>query len=177
MANTNAPRGFRPVANLLGGGEYIRTYIHPATDGTAIGKWDLVTTTGAADTVEQFDAGDPILGVALNYTALSVASGSLGVPVMYTNYWTVLEAQEDSDGGSIAAASEGLNCTVIVAAANTTTGLSQMMLDSSSVATTSTLDVRLLQPSPRVGNTVASSYCLWFCSQLDGELRQASIGI
>ena len=174
VANRNAARGFRPVANLTGGGEYIRTHSHPAADSVAVGKWDLVTHTGAADTVEQFDANDPIYGVALNYVALSTLGA---VSVLHVNHTSLLEAQEDSDGGDIAAASEGLNAAVIVAAANTTTGLSQMMIDSSSAATTSSLDVRLYSPSPRAGNTVAQDFALWLCTPLDLQVGQATVGI
>lgn len=174
MANTVAPFGFRPVASLTGNGEYIRTMTHVVGDAEAIGKWDLVVPTGTADTVAQLATTQGALGVALNYVAASTA-GSVGV--MFVNHNTVMEAQEDSVGGNIAAASEGLNCTAITPNASTTTGLSQMSLDSSSVATTSTLDVRLLQPSPRVGNIVAEAYTLWFCSPLNTHIGQAVAGI
>lgn len=174
MANVDTPQGFRPVANLRGGGEYIRTHIHAAADGVAIGKWDLVTPTGAADTVEQYDSTDAVMGVALNY----VAASTLGnVSVVYVNHTTILEAQEDSDAGAIAAASEGLNCDVIVAAANTTTGISAMELNSNTAATTATLDMRLLQPSPRVGNVVASNFAKWFCSPLILHIAEGKAGI
>ena len=146
-ANRDWPHGFIPVANLTGGGAYIQTQTHPATDSTAIGKYDFVTPTGTANTVEQYDNADPVWGVALNYVALSVAGD---VSVMHINHTSLLEAQEDSTGGAIAAASEGLNCAVIVAAANTTTGLSQMEIDSSEVATTSSLALRLIRPAPYV---------------------------
>jgi hypothetical protein len=174
MANSDTPMGFRPVANLTGGGEYVRQHIHAAADNVAIGRFDLVTPTGTADTVEQYDNADPVLGVALNYVALSTLGN---VDVMYLNHTSVLEAQEDSVGGAIAAASEGLNCDVIVAAASTTTGLSQMELDSNTAATTSTLAMRLLQPVPRPENTVAVANCKWFVSPLELHIAEAKAGI
>lgn len=174
MANSDAPFGFRYVANLTGGGEYIRTYIHPAADGTAIGRGDLVTTTGAADTVEQYDNNDPVQGLALNYVALSVLGD---VSVIYLNHTSLLEGQEDSAGGDIALASEGLNASAIVAAASTTTGLSQMEVDSSTAATTATLTFRLIRPSPRIGNTGASTNALWFVTPLELDIAEAKAGL
>ncbi len=173
MANTDTPRGFTYVANLTGGGEYIRSMTHAAGDNVAIGRGDLVTPTGAADTVEQYDNNDPVWGLSLSYVALSV----LGYPdVIHLNHTSLLEVQEDSDGGSIAAASEGLNAEVIVGAANTTTGRSIMEIDSSSAATTSTLALRLYRPNPRVGNTVASANASWFVTPLELSIAEAKAG-
>ena len=162
------------MANLTGGGEYIRTHIHAAADGAAIGLWDLVTPTGAVNTVEQYDQSNAVMGVALNY----VAASTLGnVSVIYVNHTTLLEAQEDSDSNDIVAVSEGLNCDVIVAAANTTTGLSQLMLNSNTAATTATLDMRIHEPSPRAGNRVAQNYCKWICSPLILHIAEGKAGI
>lgn len=173
MANVSHPDGFKPVANLMGGGEYIEKMIHAAADGTAVGRFDLVTPTGAARTIEQYDNNDPVWGIALNF----VAASTLGnVDTVHVNHTTVCVAEEDSVGGSIAAASEGLNCSAIVAAANTSTGLSQMMLDSSTAATTATLTARLLRPSPRVDNTVASASSRWFCTLLELDIAEAKAG-
>ena len=174
MANSDTPKGFKPVANLMGGGEYIEQMVHAAADTIAVGKWDFVTPTGAARTVEQYDNNDPVWGVSLSY----VAASTLGNPdVMHVNHTTVLECQEDSVGGAIAAASEGLNCQVIVAAANTTTGISAMEADSNTAATTATLALRLLQPIPRVGHTVASAYCDWFATPLELDIAEGKAGI
>lgn len=173
MANADRPDGFKYVANLTGGGEYIEKMIHAAADGVAIGRGDLVTPTGAARTVEQYDNNDPVWGLSLSYVALS----TLGNPdVIHLNHTSVLEVQEDSDGGAIAAASEGLNAPVIVGAANTTTGLSIMEIDSSGAATTATLGLRLLRPIPRPGNTVASANCRWFVTPLELDIAEGKAG-
>lgn len=173
-ANRDAPFGFRYISNLTGGAERLRTFIHAAADTVAIGRGDLVTVTGAADTVEQYDNNDPVHALALNF----VAASALGdVSCVFLNHTSVLEAQEDSVGNSIAAASEGLNVGVTVAAANATTGLSAMEIDSNTAATTSTLALRLLQPSPRVGNTVATSNALWFVSPLELNIAEAKAGV
>lgn len=177
MANLDAPSGFKPVANLTGGGEYIEKMTHASGDSVAVGRFDLVTPTGAARTVEQYDNADPIWGISLNYVALSV----LGYPdVIHVNHTSVLEAQEDSAGGAtdtIALAEEGLNVDIIVAVANTTTGLSQMELDSNTTATTASLAMRLLRPVPRPGNTGASANARWFVTPLELDIAEAKAGV
>jgi hypothetical protein len=173
--NRNAPFGCRYVNNLTGGGEYIRTMIHASGDGTAIGYGDPVTITGAADTVEQYDVNDPIHGIALNYVALSTL-GNVGV--VFINHTSVFEVQEDSDAGDIAAASEGLNVNFATApAANTTTGLSQFVLDSSTVATTASLNLKILAPSPRANNNAVQNYCVWLCSPNELHIADMKAGI
>ena len=174
MANRDAPHGFSYIANLTGGGERLRTMIHAAADSVAIGRGDLVTVTGAADTVEQYDNNDSVTGLALNYVALSVLGD---VHVVFLNHTSVLEAQEDSAGGDIAAASEGLNVEVLVGAASTTTGLSIMELDSSTAATTNTLACRLWMPNPRVGNRVADTNASWWVTPLELDLAEAKVGV
>lgn len=176
MANVDRPSGFKPVANLMGGGEYIETMIHASGDGVAVGRFDLVTPTGAARTIEQYDNADPVWGVALNYVVLSVLGN---VDVMHLNHTTILEAQEDSAGGAadtIALAEEGLNADIIVAVANTTTGLSNMEIDSNTTGTTNTLAVRLLRPVPRPGNTGASANARWFVTPLELDIAEAKAG-
>jgi hypothetical protein len=68
----------------------------------------------------------------------------------------VYEIQEDAAGTPIASTSVFLNCSLITTAGSTTTGLSGMMLDSSAVATTATLPVKVLGLSKRVDNTLST---------------------
>jgi hypothetical protein len=160
VANTDNPFGFLPVAQLGGGDEVYRIYTHALADTTAIGIGDLVDITGAADTVTQAAGGGPFLGSAHAYVAASTLSTD--VPVHIANPRSVYVAQEDSDTSILAAADEGENATVIVAAVNTTSGRSQMEIDSDTVTVTATFDLRLLEPAPYVDNTVASSNAKWF---------------
>ena len=174
MANAAAPYGFRYVANLTGGGAVLQTMTHAAADNVAIGKGDFVTPTGAVRTVEQYDNNDPVWGLALGYVAIS----TLGtMSVVHLNHLSLLEVQEDSVGGNIAAVSEQLNCQVAVAAASTTTGLSQMTADSNTVATTNTLALRLIRPSGRIGNVVAEAYTHWFVTPLELDIAEAKAGV
>lgn len=174
MANSSRINGFTYIFNLTGGGEYVKKMTHPATDNVAIGAGDLVTRTGAANVVEQYDNADPVWGLATSYVPLS----TVGYPsVVFLNHTSVLEVEEDSDGGSIAAASEGLNAEVVVAAANTITGFSQMTLDSSTVNTTNSFAMRLFEPSRKIGNTVALANSRWYVTPLELDIAEAKAGV
>jgi len=86
----------------------------------------------------------------------------------------LLEAQEDSVGGAIAAASEQLNADVIVAAA--VQGISQMEIDSNTAATTATLDLSLYQIAPYVGNAQGNQ-ARWFVRLNDLRYGDLKAGI
>jgi hypothetical protein len=156
--NEDRPFGFLPARHYAGGAEVGRVWIKAAADAVVLGIGDLVNRTSAVDTVARSAAGGPFLGASLNFGAASTLTNHF---VPYADARTVFVAQEDSDGGAIAAASEGLNATIIVADANTTTGLAQSEIDSSTVATTSTLDVRLLEIAPYANNAQGTN-ARWF---------------
>ncbi|MGH9969974.1 MAG: hypothetical protein ACREBG_19570 [Pyrinomonadaceae bacterium] len=156
MANDDAPHGFVYVSQLDGGDAQIREYVKAAADATLLGRFDLVDVTGAQDVVARAAAGGPFVGSTL---ASGAASTLTNQPTIIASQRSVFEAQEDSVGGAIAAASEQLNADVVVAAA--TNGLSQMEVDSSTAATTATLDSRLLAIAPYVGNAQGTN-ARWF---------------
>lgn len=176
MANTDSAFGFKPVGHLLGlpWTNRGRWYYVPATDGTAIGMYDYVigVATGAESTGKfrycaQATAGSvQKLGPALAFqtntpesdvTSLAAATSDTRLayrPASTACYvfvqddpWIICEVQEDSDTSTLAAADVGLNANLIVAAANATTGLSGMELDSNTANTTNTLDFRILSLS------------------------------
>ena len=159
MANVDRPHGFPPVDAWDGSNFPTRTMIKALADTTAVGIGDLVDISGAADTIVQGALGGPFVGVAMSFGAASTLTTH---PVIRLTAGTILEGQDDGDTNLIAAAGEGLNASIVVAAANSTTGLSGMEIDSSTEANTSTLDLNLLRPAPRVGNTVGSSFADWF---------------
>jgi len=68
----------------------------------------------------------------------------------------IFSIKEDSAGGSVAAASVGLNTNFVVAAGDATTGMSGMELDSSAVNTTAALDLQILRLNPKVGNAIGT---------------------
>jgi hypothetical protein len=64
----------------------------------------------------------------------------------------LFENQADSGGGELASASMGLNVDFLVAAASTITGQSAMQVDTSTVSTTATLPLKLIEFIQRVDN-------------------------
>ena len=149
MANEDRPTGARVIGNLSGyyEGQLTKMFI-PASDGTATFINDVVTLAGSADvngvaTIAQAAAGDMPCGIIVamepDYANLEtkhrLASTARYVWVN-TDPNVRFEIQTD---GTFAAANVGLNADVVVAAGATTSGLSAMELDQSTVATTSTL--------------------------------------
>lgn len=170
MANVNAPRGLIPTKHLNGNPWNGKTtmYYLPATDGTAVFIGDLVKTAGtsgaagvvvAGQDVEGMMAITRITGGTTGQDIVGVVAGFLPDPTrldlrhrlastariaLVVDDPTVLfELQEDADTTPIAAASVGLNAAVSTTAGSATTGLSGIEIDSSSVATTATLPVKI----------------------------------
>lgn len=164
MANLDDPRGFVPVGAWDGGNFRTRVMTKDASDGSAIGINDLVDVDGTANGVTQGTANAEgqspklaFIGVARSFGAASTLSTH---PVIYLTHGTVLEGQTNDVG--IAAADEGLNADIVVAAANATDLKSRMEINGGGEATTNTLDINLLRPVPRVGNDVGSANADWF---------------
>lgn len=169
MANTDAPRGLRPVRHSNGSpynGAVNRYYV-PSSDGTAIFIGDAVKSAGSADangvaSVAQAAAGDAIRGVVVGVEP--VTDESLIYRAASTERYLlvadapdlIFEIQEDSVGGALAVTAIGNNADLVVAAGSTFTGLSGMELDSST-ATTSTAQLRILGLVQRPDNEVGSN--------------------
>lgn len=176
MANANVPRGLTPKRHRNGepySGSVTRYYV-PASDSTAIFIGDPVTITGSADangvaavTRSTAAGGSYITGVV---QGIDLVGSNVGFGFsnryrpasaeMYLlvadNPDLVFEIQEDSVGGALAAADIGLNADLIIAAGSTYTGESAAMLDTSTKATTATLQLKILGLVQRPDNEVGS---------------------
>jgi len=179
MANVDAAFGFRAVRDLSGGpyNGPQTTYEIAASYGTAmyVGHPVLETgdcnaegipqveiaTTGSSNTATAVIEGFEPLPTSLDtkYFAASAASARKVYCVEITHN-QVFEIQEDSEGGALTTASVGLNANWSNAGGSTVTGLSTIELDSSSAATTNSLSLRILRPSPRIGNAIGDN-CVW----------------
>lgn len=180
MANSDAPSGFKPIKHLNGNpwNGKVNVYYIPATDGTAIFIGDAVKSAGSATsdglypTVAQAAAGDAIRGVVVGFSDqpyVSVNTDNLNEKYRAASVAryafvvddpdVIFEVQEDSVGGSIAAASVGLSCDFVVGSGSTVTGKSGMEIDSSDVATAAG-QFKLLRVSNKVGNELGN-YCKW----------------
>lgn len=172
MANANRPTGLSPVKHLNGSPYNGQTNLYSiaANYGTALAVGDPVGLSGTAT-----DSGVPgiILGVAggtlvgvivgLGKLENSLANPSnldqIIKPASQPDVWyamvadapdLIFEAQEDSVGGALTAASVGLNASLI---SGTNNGfVSGWQIDSSTALGTNTLQVQLLGLARRVDN-------------------------
>ena len=180
MANSDAPSGFKPIKHLNGNpwNGKVNVYYIPATDGTATFIGDAVKSAGSATsdglypTVAQAAAGDAIRGIVIGFSDqpyVSVNTDNLNEKYRAASVAryafvvddpdVIFEVQEDSVGGSIAAASVGLSCDFVVGSGSTVTGKSAMEVDSSDVGTAAG-QFKLLRVSNKVGNELGN-YCKW----------------
>ena len=190
MANVNKPSGLRPVGTLGSAGYAgrIETFYVPATDSTAIGLGDTVTLTGAGGLHTD---GTPIVTRGtVGGVAAGVMVGIKPIPddldvnyrkastAMYiyvdTDPNTIYEIQEDSDGGFVALADGTKNGSLILGTVDTTTGNSETLLDSSTVAANAALDLLLLRPSDTVDNEFPLAYAKWLVKL---NLHQFAAGV
>ena len=184
MANADTPFGLRPVGHPSGlSRASIRAYYVPASYGTALFVGDPVVKTGTSNTaavsapgvgtmpigsmaeVNKATAGNDnaitgvIVGIAANPDNLSrryLPASTGGVVFVNDDPYTEFEIQADED---IVAADVGLNAAVVYTnAGDTATGQGGAELDSSTVATTATVQLRILGVVPREDNEAASNF-------------------
>lgn len=170
MANANVARGLVPV-RMADGSPYngaVDIFYVPASDATALYKGDPVLLAGSADaggiaSVTRATAGGAITGVVVGFT--DAVSMTAGFRAASTNSYvlvahgqdTLFEIQEDGVGGAIAAADIGLNADFIVAAGNSFSKQSGVMLDTSTKATTVTLPLRIRGLAQRPDNEMGTN--------------------
>lgn len=178
MANANTPFGLLPYRDSAGRpftGQG-KLYYVPASDGTALYPGDPVIIAGSADadgipsvTRATAAGGSYLLGavIAVEPTLGAGASGRDSTVYRAASteryVWvaddpnTEFLIQEDAVGGALAVADVGLNADLIAGSANATYGQSGWMLDTSTKATTNTLQLRILGFAQRVGNEVGNA--------------------
>lgn len=184
MANKNIPRGLIPVQRLDGSpyNGLANVYSVPASYGTALHIGTPLVATGAADA-----NGIPVVQIATaaggNYTIgpmVGIVDGgeqivavTRDMPIYHpasTNQYIlvaddpdlIFEAQEDGVGGAMAVATSGTkNVDLIAGAGSNVTGFSGWMLDSSTIATTNTLQCRILRCVQRVDNEPGNTLAKW----------------
>jgi hypothetical protein len=172
MPNANTPYGLRPVRHRNGApynGAATR-YAVPASDGTALYLGDPVILAGSADadgiaTVTKATAGSgaymlgPVVGVepVTRDSTTYRAASELRYVYVADDPDLIFEVQEDAVGGALAAVDVGLNADWIDGSGSTVTGLSGVQLDTSTKATTNTLQLRILGFSQKVDNAIGAN--------------------
>ena len=191
MANPDKIIGLLTAGSIGGSGatpgELKKCWI-PATDATAVGIGDPVKTAGSADadgvpTVTLAAAGDIPRGViiAVEFDADNLKAthrpASIG-RFVYVNQDpnVILHVQEDSVGGALAATNVGQNADWINPGVNTTTGGSQVELDSSTAATTNTLVLRIMELVQEPNNAIGVN-AVWACKFNLHEFGSQTTGV
>jgi hypothetical protein len=172
MANTNNPFGFRPVG-VRGGayqGRISRYYVQPA-DSTALYIGDPVILAGSGDANGVPDVTRATAGSAGRVTGVIVgfvpdanirangyrASSTAAYVLVADDPELVCEVQEDAVGGALAVTDIGLNADMVSGAGSAVTKLSGFQLDTSTKATTATLQLRIMGFVQRVDNEVGAN--------------------
>lgn len=153
MANLNGPHGLRPCMRNDGGGNpTVNPYTKEVGYAYAIYRWDPVTElagvlNGPANGITP--GTTRYRGVNLNGSAASLAATCL----VMDSKDAVYEAQEDNSGGAnVVAAKMGYNANLTTTAGDATLLSSKVQVSGTSIATTSSLDVRLLRLLAAVDN-------------------------
>ena len=187
MANVDRPNGFKPW-KYASGAPYNGAFeiMLSPTDNLFLG--DLVEPTatgralrdGAYQEVGRAETGDPIVGVVVGWEmnpanlGILYHAASATIPVYVARIDDLLlECQNDA---AMAAADVGLNVDFVVAAGSTTTGASNMEVNSATEATTNTLDLRIVGfvDSPQNDVTLANARMIvsvnrsWQANQIAG---------
>ena len=188
----NRPSGLSPV-KYLGGADWdgkVNQYYIAAANTNPFYPGDLVALNNTADATRGIQgitlatAGAAAVGVIvavgtnpeggpyINPNDLSKVYRPTGAQSV--NYyaavvddpWVIFEIQEDGDAGTIAAASSSKNANIIYAAPATGVVVSGTLVDSSSVNTTSTLNLKLMGLQRRYDQGVLNTfglYAKWLC--------------
>ena len=173
MANVDNPSGARPVAHRTGGmytGAY-REYSTPTGDSTALMIGDFVKLAGTGQTIDgriyndiaRAATGDVITGVVIGVRPVTRAStiyreaSTQRIVLVADDPDLLFEIQEGSSGTALTANDIGLNIDFVVAAGNTTTGLSGTQINNATEATTNTLDLHIVGFVNREDNAIGYS--------------------
>jgi hypothetical protein len=208
MANTNRPNGFTPVGTMSGSPwqASVTQYSLDATHAAlAVGDLVQMTADGYLDILAAGETqmmgvvvgvlnqasvdvlgkqGDHFLSSSSptlsGVNAHSVPLNTAGVILVCTAPDVILEAQEDGDTDPLELADIGSNVEIIGGGPDSTTGISDMMIDSSSHATTNTLPLRLLGLAQRPDNEYISggqAYTRWLVTPANHALSGLNVGI
>jgi hypothetical protein len=181
MANANVARGLIPYA-MLWGQKYngsFNTYFVPASYGTALYVGDPVDIVSSSNDANGIPAvqlgvvGSPLLGVVVGI----INGGDMGninavtrdLPVYHpastAQYLAVCddpnvlyEIQDDASSQATAPKLfAGKNASLVSGSGSTVTGYSGWQMAASTVATTNTLDLKIMRPLQQPDNTIGTA--------------------
>jgi hypothetical protein len=203
MASVSRANGFRPVKTVTGAAYngQANVYFVPSSDSTVIMVGDAVKLAGdaraatGAPTVTRAGATDVPVGIVVGILFTGVGDLTNMPPVNDLNTPVYRRASTDRyllvcddpnvvyevqyAGTSVAAATitanVGLNGQFTTTAGSTTSGASGMQLDSSGLATTATLPIKIVGFPNRPDNIPGDTYFSYFV-KLNGSTNSSGTG-
>jgi len=203
MASVSRANGFRPVKTVTGAAYngQANVYFVPSTDSTVIMVGDAVKLAGdaraatGAPTVTRAGATDVPVGIVVGILFTGVGDLTNMPPVNDLNTPVYRRASTDRyllvcddpnvvyevqyAGTSVAAATitanVGLNGQFTTTAGSTSSGASGMQLDSSGLATTATLPIKIVGFPNRPDNIPGDTYFSYFV-KLNGSTNSSGTG-
>lgn len=178
MANVNAASGFQPYAYAWGApwGGAVRTYYVPVGNGTALYLGDpvqIITNSSDGNGVQTCEIATAGGGATCSgvFMGISNNAGQTTIPVLQSESvylpastaayiyvaddpFLLFRAQEDGVGGAMVSGASGRNADMVAGSGSTVTGLSGWQIDSSTLATTNTLQLRIIQLLQQSDNAV-----------------------
>lgn len=172
MANNNNPHGFRPLMRSLTGGPGASALsAHKIVgEGTALFIGDAVQLGGSGTkfsaAIKAAAASSSIYGINLIYGAASTATDHIFLPAQFQ----LFEVQIDT----VTAAQLQQNAALVATAGDATLHLSKHSLGS--IATTNTLEWRLLQLYNSVDNAVGA-YARVIVTTIQSQIQDQVAGV
>jgi hypothetical protein len=202
MANVNRPIGLRPVktTNAANWNEQANVYYVPAADASAYYIGDVVKSAAGADAngvpqIAKAVGTDVLRGVVVGILAsvpygISLQGATLDLantfaPATKTrDYYlliaddpsTVFEVQGDATATNQVAANANKNCSLTIAVPTAPGQWSATVVNSSTIATTSTLNIKLMGLVQKAGNGFGA-YSRYLCMINQHEFQGATAGI
>jgi hypothetical protein len=205
MASVSRINGFRPVYNVAGGSQTGQTTLAfvPSSDATVIMVGDAVKLAGdaraatGAPTVTRCAATDAPFGIVVGILFEGVGDTQNVPPVNDLNTPVYRRASTDRyllvntdpnqvyevqyAGTSVAAATitanVGLNGQFTTTAGSTTTGASGMQLDSTGLATTATLPIKIVGFPNRPDNVPGDTYFSYWVKMNTSQHAPGTAGV
>ena len=153
MANANAPRGIIPYRKTSG-----QPYNNgiPGLTFASAGGSDYILGANMGRII----GGEPPIAVQRDFSVYVPANTAAYILVADDPdllYWV----QEDSVGGAMVQGAPNRNADLVAGTGNTTTGYSGWQLQSSTLQTTNTLQMRIVRGLEESDNVIGSAYAKW----------------
>ncbi len=145
MANLDSPRGLRPLGRTIQGGAP-EHYPYTKGSGAVLYQWDAVKMVNGVIVRPATPGTDLYKGVYIGGPSLSTDTADVTIE---HSAGSIFVAQASA---GFAVANAGKNANLVIGSPDTVRKVSTDKIDSTTIATTASLDVHLLRLNRAVGN-------------------------